>query len=174
MLCEKCNENDATVHVTKLISGEKKEIHYCEECAKKKDDIDFETPFTTNNFLANLIDSVQSSAIKVNYISTTTCSKCGMNYGKFKQTGRLGCNECYKTFEEKLIPLINRVHGYETHTGKIPKQANQSIRMKREIIRLKKELEEVVSLQEFEKAVDLRDGIRLLEEELKQSGDAND
>lgn len=174
MVCERCNNNDATVYVTKLVNGEKKEIHYCEECAKQKDDMDFETPFTTNNFLANLIDSVQSSAIKVNYITTTTCSMCGMNYGKFKQTGRLGCSECYKTFEEKLIPLIHKVHGYEVHMGKISKQANDSIKIKREILEMKKKLEEVVGLQEYEKAVELRDRIRFLEEEIKRSGDLDD
>lgn len=174
MLCERCNKNDATVHVTKLVNGIKKEIHMCEECAKLKETIDFETPFTTNNFLANLIDSVQSSPLKVNYIRTTTCSKCGMNYGKFKQSGRLGCDECYRTFEEKLFPLIKRVHGYENHTGKVPKRASNAIPMKREIIQLQKELEEVVNRQAFERAVELRDRIRYLERELKQSGEHHD
>jgi len=174
VICERCNSLDATVHVTKVIDGTKKEIHMCENCAKKQETIDFETPFTTNNFLANLIDSVQSSPLKVNYIKTTTCSKCGMNYGKFKQTGRLGCDECYQTFEEKLIPLIKRVHGYENHTGKIPKRASVAIRMKREIMDLQKELDRVVSKQAFEKAVEIRDRIHYLEEELKQSGEHND
>ncbi len=44
----------------------------------------------------------------------------------------------------------------------------------REIMELQKELDRVVSKQAFEKAVEIRDRIHFLEEELKQSGEHND
>lgn len=167
MLCEKCKQNKATVHLTKILNNKKTEIHLCEECARKSQDISFENPFTINNFLTGLLDSVQSPHIKVDYIKTTTCSKCGMSYGKFKQLGRLGCSECYKTFSEKLMPLVKNVHGSQQHVEKIPKKTGSVIRMKREIMNMKKELNRAIDKQEFEKAAELRDKIRLLEKDLE-------
>lgn len=169
MLCQNCNEREATVHVTKIINNQKQEMHLCEYCARKNEDINFDTTFTINNFLTGLLDSIHSSPFKVDYIKTTSCSKCGMNYGKFKQLGRLGCSECYKTFNEKLMPLIKRIQGSEKHTGKIPKKAGSRIRLKREIISLKKELRSAVDKEEFERAAKLRDRIRDLEKDLDMS-----
>ena len=33
MLCEHCNEREATVHLTQVLEGEVKKLHLCEECA---------------------------------------------------------------------------------------------------------------------------------------------
>ncbi len=167
MICEKCNQNKATVHVTKIQNNKKTELHLCEECARKTQDMSFENPFTINNFLTGLLDSVQSSPIKVDYIKTTTCSKCGMSYGKFKQLGRLGCSDCYNTFNEKLMPLIKSVHGSQQHTGKVPKKSGNRIRMKREIMTMKKQLRRAIEREEFESAAELRDKIKLLEKDLE-------
>lgn len=167
MVCEKCNQNKATVHVTKIQNNKKTELHLCEECARKTQDMSFENPFTINNFLTGLLDSVQSSPIKVDYIKTTTCSKCGMSYGKFKQLGRLGCSDCYNTFNEKLIPLIKSVHGSKQHTGKVPKKSGNRIRIKREIMTMKKQLRRAIEREEFESAAELRDKIKLLEKDLE-------
>ncbi|SKC87953.1 UvrB/UvrC motif-containing protein [Maledivibacter halophilus] len=169
MLCEKCKQNNATVHLTKIINNKKIELHLCEECARRTQDISFENPFTINNFLTGLLDSVQGSPLKVDYIQTTTCSKCGMSYGKFKQLGRLGCSECYKTFNEKLMPLVKSVHGSKHHTGKVPKKAGSLIRLKREILTKKKELSRAIDKEEFEKAAELRDKIKLLEKDLESN-----
>ena len=163
MLCENCNKRTATVHVTKIVNGQKTEIRLCEQCAKESEDILIETPFNINNFLTGILDSIQDSPIKVDYIKTTKCDNCGMAYGKFKQIGRLGCSQCYGAFEEKLPSLIKRIQGHEVHVGKIPKCAGKNIRMKKEIEKLKNELKKCIKTEEFEKAALLRDKIRELE-----------
>ena len=167
MLCESCNKKPATVHMTKIINDKKTEIHLCDQCAKQNENINYDTSFTINNFLTGLLDSMQDSPIKVDYIKTTKCDKCGMTYGKFKQLGRLGCSQCYSAFDEKLLPLIKRVQGNETHTGKLPKRAGGSIRLRKEIKNYKNQLDEAIRKEEFEKAVILRDKIRELENNLK-------
>ena len=86
MLCERCNKNPATVHVTKVLNDRKTEVHLCEQCAKYSEAVPaFDPSFSINHFLANLIDSVQDSPLKVDYIQATKCDRCGMTYGKFKQ-----------------------------------------------------------------------------------------
>ncbi|TCO69683.1 UvrB/UvrC motif-containing protein [Marinisporobacter balticus] len=166
MVCEKCNKRPATVHVTKILNDKKTELYLCEQCAKQSEQIPFETSFSINNFLTGILDSIQDSAIKVDYIKTTKCDHCGMTYGKFKQLGRLGCVQCYHAFEEKLTTLIKRIQGNESHIGKIPKRAGGSIRIRNEIKELKSRLDKAIKTEAFEEAVVLRDKIRERENQL--------
>ncbi|GIW48848.1 MAG: hypothetical protein KatS3mg079_324 [Caloramator sp.] len=39
MLCQRCNQKDANVHITKVINGVKTELHLCDECAKQSEDV---------------------------------------------------------------------------------------------------------------------------------------
>ncbi len=164
MLCEKCRQSEATVHITRVVNGSRQDRHYCEACATTQETLDFDTPFAANSFLTSLIESIQSTPIKVNYIKTTTCTKCGMNYGRFRQTGRLGCDECYQAFGDKLAPLIKRVQGFDRHTGKAPRRAGGALRLKREIEGLKAELQQALAEEAYETAALLRDRIRALEQ----------
>ncbi len=168
MLCESCNKKSATVHLTKILNEKKTEIHLCEQCAKQQEGVPFDTSFSINNFLTGLLDSIQDSPIKVDYIQTTKCDKCGMTYGKFKQLGRLGCPQCYNAFQEKLGTLVKRIQGSESHIGKVPKRAGGTILTKKEIKNLKICLDEAIKKEEFEHAVVLRDKIRELESQLDQ------
>lgn len=170
MLCERCKKNEATVHIIRVVNGDRKEHHYCESCAVTQENIDFDTPFAANSFLTGLIESIQSTPMKVNYIKTTTCSKCGMNYGRFKQTGRLGCDECYRAFEDKLLPLIKRVQGSEQHTGKVLGRATGPVKIKHEIEHLKASLQYALAQEAYEEAAQLRDQIRALEKEYQEEG----
>lgn len=166
MLCENCNKKPATVHLTKILNEKKVEHHLCEQCATQQEGVYFDTSFSINNFLTGLLDTMQDSPIKVDYIQTTKCDKCGMTYGKFKQLSRLGCSQCYHAFQEKLGPLVKRIQGSESHMGKIPRKAGGTILKRKEIKNLKVRLDEAIRKEEFEHAVILRDEIRELENQI--------
>ena len=34
MLCEKCQQNEATIHLTQVVEGDVKKLHLCEGCAE--------------------------------------------------------------------------------------------------------------------------------------------
>ena len=34
--CQSCKEQPATIHLTEIVDGEKRELHYCEDCAHKE------------------------------------------------------------------------------------------------------------------------------------------
>lgn len=173
MICEKCKQNKATVHLTKILNSNKVEMHLCEDCARKSNESIFENPFTINNFLTGLLDSVQASPLKVDYIKATTCSKCGMTYGKYKQLGRVGCSNCYSVFRDKLMPLVKNIHRSSEHVGKVPNKAGERMKLIRQIANLKKQLKHVIVNEEYEKAVTIRDRIRTLEEATREDGDIN-
>ncbi|GAE26001.1 nucleotide excision repair protein [Halalkalibacter wakoensis JCM 9140] len=95
-----------------------------------------------------------------------SCDKCGMTYEQFTQVGRFGCAHCYKSFEAKLEPILKRVHsGNHKHAGKLPERIGGGIQLQRQIDSLKTELKGLIDQEEFEKAAELRDKIRLLEKQ---------
>lgn len=164
MLCDECGKNPATVHLTKIINGKVTEFHLCEDCAKQSKE--FESSFSIHNFLTGLLDNTYESPLKVDYITATKCDRCGMTYGKFKQTGRFGCSHCYKSFKEKLENLYKNIHGHGEHMGKVPKKAGGTIKIRKEIERLKKQLDNAVKKEEFEIAAKLRDEIKELQKQI--------
>ncbi|QIB27179.1 UvrB/UvrC motif-containing protein [Caloranaerobacter azorensis] len=168
MLCDDCGKREATMHFTKIINGDVTELHLCEECAKNHKEFDFDASFSIHNFLAGLLDldSTQESPFEMDYITSVKCEKCGLTYSRFRQIGKFGCSNCYNSFREKLIPLFRRIHGHENHVGKVPRRAGGMIRIKKEISRLKKQLELAVRNEEYEKAAKIRDQIKELQAQI--------
>ncbi|NLJ75704.1 MAG: hypothetical protein GX325_00375 [Peptococcaceae bacterium] len=174
MFCEKCKQRPATVHITEIINGQKQETHLCEICAKevKIQGFGFFPQMNLNKFMAGLLDGDFNSG---GYSQTNTtgkvCEKCGVSEGQFASKGLLGCSECYPCFEEKMLPLLRRIHGNTRHVGKIPERKGGRARLVKEIEVNKRQLKEAVSREEFEIAAQLRDKIRLLEKNLEEGGE---
>ncbi len=171
MICQECGKRPATLHFTKIISGEKTEFHICESCAREKGEMIPGTPngFSIHNLLSGLLDfepSHNGLGVKPQVIR---CDHCGLTYSQFSKLGRFGCSSCYKNFSERLDPLFKRVHGNTVHVGKIPKRSGGQIQYKREIESLKRELQHRIELEEFENAASIRDQIRELERKISSS-----
>lgn len=167
MLCNECGKNKATIHITKLIKGKKVELHLCEECAKNNKHLEEHLVNSTlafNQLLTGIVDDLnnEDEDDNVNENKVNKCSKCDTSYEDFKKIGRFGCEECYKVFNEKLKSLYKRLHGHDSHIGKIPERSNGKMKIEKQIQVLKKELEDVVRKEEFERAVVLRDEIKEL------------
>lgn len=174
--CQECHERPATLHFTKIINGQKNEMHLCEKCAREKGEmISGTSNFSMNSLLSGLLNfdytlSESSNAFSQN--QTLKCEKCGMTYNQFSQRGRFGCSNCYKTFNSKIDPILRRVHsGNTTHDGKIPKRIGGNIHIQREIKQLKEEMQQSVTHEEFEQAARIRDKVRELEQKLADAGE---
>ena len=165
MFCQDCGKKPATVHFTKIIDGKVTEIHLCEECAKYNEE--FESSFSVHKFLTELIDYTYDEDMSVKQAEEIKCDKCGMTYAKFKQTGKLGCDHCYKVFEDKLRSVIKNIQGHNMHVGKIPEKSGEIIKIRKEINKLKDELTIMVKKEEFEEAAKIRDEIKELEKQTK-------
>ncbi|MDI3533739.1 MAG: protein arginine kinase activator [Thermosediminibacterales bacterium] len=171
MLCTNCKKRPATVHYTKIVNGEKTEMHLCQVCAKEISDFqfNFEPNFSIHNLLAGLLNSMAEPTVGIDYQRNEHCPSCGMSFNEFSQIGRFGCNECYSAFEGRIEPILKRIHGSSVHTGKVPRRAGGELKVKREIDLLKAELDRVVKLEEYEKAAEIRDKIRELEKQLDKN-----
>lgn len=164
MLCQICKKNPATVHYTKIINGNIQELHLCDECAMKSE-FEFDSVFSFNKLLSGLLDNIQGG-VSHDDSNTLKCPFCGMDYVKFRETGKFGCAQCYETFKTNLNPLLKSIHGHDRHVGKVPLRANKLGAKKREIDKLKKQLNELVAKEEFEKAAKVRDRIKELERDI--------
>ncbi len=166
MVCDICGKTDATVHLTEIIDNKITKLHICEECARKKGS-EMEEHFGLSDLLAGLADFETKTVPKKE--GKNKCPQCGMVYDDFKKTGRLGCSECYATFDEYLLPLIKRIQGSVEHFGKAPSGASLSQEAAPEwekpkkidkLAELKGQLQRAIKMEEFEEAARLRDKIR--------------
>jgi protein arginine kinase activator len=160
MFCEKCGKNPAVIHRITTINGKKQEVHLCKECAMHEKFMFIDDTFSINALLSSLLDMGMDTPIKIEKLEGLKCSQCGQSFGEFRQTGKLGCDLCYHSYRDRLIPLLKRVQGNVQHSGKVPRRVWSSLRTKKEIDKLKEELERAVKAEEYERAADLRDRIK--------------
>lgn len=170
MLCQRCQERPATVHLTKMLDYEKTELHLCEICAKSVGSelgFMFGPNFTFQNLIAGLLEGdfgvYQQPTVTGKEL---TCQSCGLTFSDFRNNGLLGCGECYHSFRSGLEPLLKRVQGSGHHTGKVPKRTGGKVRIRKEIEELRFELQQAISREDYERAASLRDEIRKREREL--------
>lgn len=170
MLCQRCGEKEATIHLMKIINGEKTEIYLCEECAKETGHLNFSNnPFSFQNLLSDILNpNIESITSEQEELK---CDNCGMNYREFSQEGLFGCSECYNKFSDKIDRLAKRIHGSNKHTGKVPERSGGKLRTERKIEQLREKMERAVDREKFEEAAELRDEIHILEEELRGDDD---
>lgn len=166
MLCQICGKNPATVHFTEIIDNKMSEIHVCERCAEEKGmhATAKQHKFEIADLLAGMVDTMtQTDDERIGHVQ---CPRCGLLYSQFKETGRLGCAECYTAFQFQLRRLLRQIHGDTAHRGKRPAHAGDVSSRPRQLQRMHDDLRRAVEREDFEQAAQLRDDIRRLEAEL--------
>lgn len=172
MECERCHQRPATVHFTEIINNQKRTLSLCEPCAREvqTESMGFMPQMNLHHFLAGLFNNefLAPGFGRQTANEGVKCAACGMTEAQFAQKGLLGCGECYKYFSDRLEPMLRRIHGTSSHTGKVPERTGGVVKITQRIERLKKQLKEAIGQEEFETAAQLRDQIRELEKELHE------
>ncbi len=170
MMCEDCGKSAAVVHFEQMVNGKKVVMNLCRQCAERRGvlNVFFQPTFSINNLLSALLGSQVKNAPAVESGGEELrCPVCGMSYRDFARVGRLGCSHCYSTFENKLEPLLRRIHGSERHVGKAPIKAGGAAQNRRELEQLKREQSAAIEAEAYEKAAELRDRIKAMEKKLR-------
>lgn len=158
MKCDKCSEREATFYYSSDINGEKTERHLCADCAREEGfggALDYR-PMT---MFGGMFDTV---------------------FGDFFMSPRSmisAFNMFGSPMRRMIAPVFPRVQivigeprtaaaqqSSEAET-KIPEDAGEEVKARRELAALKAQLETAVKAEDFEKAIELRDRIRELEKE---------
>jgi len=172
MICQECQERPATFHFTKVVNGEKTEVHICEYCAKEKGEVMFSNSgFSVNNLLSGLLNidtpMTQKEQSIFHHHDVLQCEQCKMTYPQFTKIGRFGCSNCYRKFRQQIQPLLRRVHsGNSVHAGKVPKRIGGTVHLKKKVDELREKLQKLIVQEEFEQAALVRDEIRSIESKL--------
>ena len=182
MLCEKCKKRTATVFYNENMNGKLRSFSLCGECAAKlreKGDLQditsmihsFADPFSAiHNELFNGFFGIPGLKGIPN---ERKCPTCGYSYGKIAKGGRVGCPDCYATFQMELQDLIRALHGGSVHTGAVPSRYRARREREEQLKDLKAQLRERIEKEDYEQAAILRDEIHKLQNGGDQEGEQN-
>jgi protein arginine kinase activator len=176
MICQDCNKNEATIHLTQIVNNEKVVLNLCKDCAEKRG---FHSPFEQIPFpLADIVSgmvgpskSKKKDGSSKDLRPDLKCPNCGLTFAEFGRIGRLGCAECYRAFRPELNNLLRRIHGSAEHRGLAAETTTEDLHGLREEKRLRDELRKAIEEENFEMAAELRDQIRELT--IKHSGEGS-
>ena len=167
MKCDSCGKENANVHMTSIVNGVKEEHHYCQQCANQKEQGTgsmfssmFDDTFFNNQFFANVM--YPQSTLGNSKLSA--CPQCGMTISAFNHQGRLGCDKCYEAFQQHLVPLIKRIQGSTSYEGRLPQRGAEDLKVEGTIKQLRNDLIQAVKQEQFERAAQIRDEIKSLEQ----------
>ncbi len=165
MLCESCHQNEASVHVTQVVDGKVEKFHLCEKCAARKG-IDVHTgQMDLSGMMENLKDGLVHLKDEVSPrrgLKSTVCPVCGMTRNEILKKGRLGCENCYDSFAAEMLPVIVSLQHSDQHMGKVPTRSSTRMKTSVELIRLRRDLDQAVAGENYERAAQLRDQIKAL------------
>jgi protein arginine kinase activator len=172
MLCDNCKERDAIINLTQVEHDSKVTLHLCEQCAQLKGvetgGAVLKTPL--GGFLTALGKGGGGALVPT--ADGVRCPSCGSTLRDFRDSGRLGCDQCYATFDAHLRDLLRRLHGSSQHVGERYEtpgdldgagEGGGGADPRSRLLELKAQLRRAVEGENFELAAELRDRIRVLE-----------
>ena len=166
MTCSQCQEREAVMELTQVANGQVTKIHLCEQCAAERG---LENAASVGKSpLASYIAAMGqglNDAIPTGADLTFLCRSCGATLQDFRESGRLGCPDCYRTLGEPLRELLRRLHGATRHTGEryaVP-GADPREPGTRSSLELREQLKRAIESEDFELAAQLRDQLKVVE-----------
>ncbi len=172
MICDNCGKREATVRYSENINGVKRNLNLCHECSEKLgiNEIGFSMPIGISDFFGGFFDNFTSDefAPLLEQTKTIKCNNCGFTFEDIINSGKLGCGECYETFESRIEPLMRELQGSNKHEGRLGKNREhinneekneKKVEKNNEIDKLKEELKKAIKEERYEDAAKLRDEI---------------
>jgi len=98
MLCDNCKERDAIINLTQVEHDSKVTLHLCEQCAQQKGvetgGAVLKSPL--GNFLGAVVKGGGggAGALVPAAGDALRCPACGSTLRDFRDSGRLGCDQC--------------------------------------------------------------------------------
>ncbi len=156
MMCEKCNEREATFFYSSNYNGKKSERHLCADCAREEGFGEMLRP-----------GAMFDSAFGTMFDDFFAPMRSFMSLPAFDVFGGMG-----RSIMAPALPRLRFVLGdteaaparpMEASETKIPTEVDENVRLQREKAALKAQLEDAVKAEDYEKAIVLRDKLREME-----------
>jgi protein arginine kinase activator len=167
MECDSCHERDAVVHLTQIVNEQVTTLHLCERCAAEKgveSTGSVAAKSQIGSFLAAMTKGLTDPELVPTGGDRHACPRCGATLQDFRESGRLGCADCWRIFESPLRDLLRRLHGATVHMGeRYALRADAEPDPVRRTAELREQLRLAVETENFELAAELRDRLRVTE-----------
>jgi protein arginine kinase activator len=193
MLCSNCGKREVEVLIKQVVNNEVHNLNLCRACAEELGFISPDIPSITISFSIGdpePLDHKKTRRVKLEKKDSTydalVCQACGMKFSEFRSAGVLGCPVCYESFRFPLGARFQREQGAESHwSGSeafagigVLLDASETVATRRvrnerlaNIDRLRHEIEDAVSREEYERAAELKNVLSPL---LCESEEKND
>jgi protein arginine kinase activator len=172
--CQECGEAPAVIHLLRVDEGHVSHARLCEKCAESlaghvQDSAwVFAVPSSFQRFGARTIEAEDIGETVLNSATPEGCSACGTTLSDLRETGMVGCSECYQVFSDYLRDeIFGETADCAAHLGKSPRHGSEADKMHREVIRLQHMLRELVDCERFEEAASVRDRLTELGETMQ-------
>lgn len=191
MVCDNCGAEESVIHLTQIVDNEMRTLHLCPSCAEEQGVEGMTLPddsFPLTDFLAQMgpaFGEEGGSAMSPSLQGAEGedpvdddegahgsffCPFCKTHLGELRKSGRMGCPECWSAFEPRMRRLLRRIHGSHQHVGKVYLSPDPTSSEKRRRVNgLRRKLQRAVELEDFERAAELRDEIRAMEQEAAEN-----
>lgn len=159
MQCDKCGK-PSVYHSTLIVNGVSQSRNLCRDCAIK------EGVFANESSLFDDMFSAFSDFLPFEKVENVVCPVCKTSLAQFKNTGRLGCPNCYEAFREEIANVVKRIAPFSTHKQEISstsKTKTKKLSKVEQIASLRKELALAVKEERYEDASKLKKQILGLE-----------
>jgi len=140
-LCQICHHRLAEHKFVRITDGVSKTYRVCSHCKALMD-----------NKYSELRAEAARRAVPV---ERRVCPTCGMTLRDFTETGLLGCDNCYRVFDDYLIEYIRAYQGATTHVG-----MDASTPPPVDVETLYQELKRAVDADDYAKAAELQKQIK--------------
>ena len=159
--CNYC-ETPATVHLTQIVNNQVKKIDLCEECAKNKG-LSSPQGISLSDMFSGTTEATDGTS------QGLVCPTCGFTHSDFRNNGRFGCPDCYKSFSPILSDTLEAMHPGTHHVGKVPNQLLERRDIRQKETLLQQSLQEAISEENYEEAAKIRDELAELRNQAELS-----
>lgn len=142
--------NSKSIDIYVLKNGKQIGAKVCETCAY---DAMQKAAQKNLEILTTLIENIHEK-----YNFEKTCNYCGSSYEDLLRKSRFGCENCYITFMDHVLIMLDKCQVGRKHIGKRIKDYDEV----RSIDSLKHEMHEAVKVENYERAAELKKKIESL------------
>ena len=115
-ICSVCNKKPARRKVVTYNAEKKKVLYLCDDCYHERQK---KATISIMDSIANkMTNSSKNTTSGIRYESM--CSKCKTTETEFRNTGLLGCENCYNDLAPAILAMIRSSQGNLAHIGKNP------------------------------------------------------
>jgi protein arginine kinase activator len=177
VICERCGEEPASVHLLRVVDGQVTHTHLCSSCTEG---VAEETEgMALVLAVPSVLRQIGRGATSDETVTPASdldakdyyCEVCGTTLTDVKESGLVGCSNCYRVFADYLETLIAGDPESVEHLGKIPRRGPETDNLQHEILRLRRMLRELVDCERFEEAAGVRDRLAELGQRLGEGAE---